>query len=115
MLVISFHSSDIHIKGILTFLIILIYGLMVKNIRPYRIKEHNIADLYASMVVGITIIIGVFLHNNQSHYMTIFWIIIISIMNSVMLLYLINEIGKSFAIYFEVKDKIFNLLNKKAP
>lgn len=58
----GFHSTEIKIKGILIFIVIFIYGLLLIRYKPYILIKHTIIDLISTCVSAITIILGVFIY-----------------------------------------------------
>ncbi len=61
----SFHSTETKIKGILVFITLFIYGILLVRYRPYLKNKHTIIDLISTIVSALSIIIGVFIYENK--------------------------------------------------
>lgn len=62
VLLLGFHSTEIKIKGLLIYLVIFIYGILLVRYKPYTLLKHTIIDLISTCVCGISILIGLFIH-----------------------------------------------------
>ena len=62
IIILNVYESEIRIKGILCFLIVFIYRILVLTYRPFKEFHMNGIDKVQTDACSITIILGVFLY-----------------------------------------------------
>ena len=79
-------------KGLLIFIIILIYAALSKYIKPYKKEEINILDTKSTIVCSISILLACFIYKNPVYYLIIISMIIILVINVVFIIEMIKLI-----------------------
>lgn len=68
ILVLNFYSLKIVTKGMLVLMIITGYGILALIIKPYRDMDINNIDMQSTIVCAITVLLGLFIYNNEFEY-----------------------------------------------
>lgn len=87
-----YYQEFIKIKGILVFLTIFIYFLAQKVIQPYLYHKFNQIDYLSSLICSLTIILGVFLNENEFNYFIYIGYLAIICSNAFFVIYLVVQI-----------------------
>ena len=79
-------------KGLLIFIIILIYAALSKFIQPYKKNMINSLDTKSTIVCSISILLACFMYKNPFNYLVIISMIVILVINFVFILEMIKLI-----------------------
>lgn len=112
LLILSFHAAEIKIKGILVFVVVFFYGVLILIFKPYKNHHHNRIDQVATYVGGITVILGVFMYNNKFDSWVYFGLIFMGIINGVFVAYIIFKIIQAIYISSNIEEKLLPKLPK---
>ncbi|KAL4436221.1 hypothetical protein ABPG74_018205 [Tetrahymena malaccensis] len=86
IIILNFYSQALTVKGILIYLIILFYEHLAKKVKPYQIDQLNQIDIYSSKVCSLSILLCIFISNNQYYYFQVSCFIIIIAINLIFVL-----------------------------
>lgn len=58
----AFYSTETKMKGIIIFLILFIYCILLIKFQPYVNKTHTYVDIGSTVTCAVSIILGIFIH-----------------------------------------------------
>ena len=96
MLFLNFYASYIVIKGVIVYLLIIIYLVLANKYMPYKRNELNLLDILSANVCSISILLGVTAYNNQLKYVQIICFVVIIAINVFFLLKIFSKIFKGY-------------------
>ncbi|KAL4464514.1 hypothetical protein ABPG73_018414 [Tetrahymena malaccensis] len=113
---INVYDSDVKVKGVLSFMCIIIYLILSYTFKPYHDIVLNRLDQLANEVCSISIIIGVFINNNSYNYLVYLGYILLIGFNSYFLIIIFRNLFKGFSQiidkkFYENFDKIIKKLS----
>ncbi|EAS04488.2 transmembrane protein, putative (macronuclear) [Tetrahymena thermophila SB210] len=113
---INIYDSDVKVKGVLSFMCIIIYLILSYTFKPYHDIVLNRLDQLANEVCSISIIIGVFINNNSYSYLVYLGYILLIGFNTYFLVVIFRNLFKGFAQiidkkFYENFDKIIKKLS----
>ncbi|EAR89944.2 transmembrane protein, putative (macronuclear) [Tetrahymena thermophila SB210] len=92
ILVLNFFYSNVPVKGLISFQIIVIYGLLAQRFNPYKEEFINKLDVYSTNCSAASILIGVFIYDNSYNYLVIIGFIMLIILNAWYIISLVIKI-----------------------
>ncbi|KAL4492984.1 hypothetical protein ABPG72_020763 [Tetrahymena utriculariae] len=101
---INIYDSDVKVKGVLSFMCIIIYLILSYMFKPYHDIVLNRLDQLANEVCSISIIIGVFINNNDYSYLVYLGYILLIGFNAYFLIIILRNLFKGFS---QIIDKKF--------
>ncbi|EWS71353.1 transmembrane protein, putative, partial (macronuclear) [Tetrahymena thermophila SB210] len=110
IILLNFYSQVVMVKGILIYLVILFYGVLSNKYKPYQQDQLNKIDNYSTQICAFTILLCVFINNNQYNYLKIGCFIIIVLINSFFIIYIALRILKDK--YNQVINLLFKVFEK---
>ncbi|EWS75586.1 transmembrane protein, putative (macronuclear) [Tetrahymena thermophila SB210] len=116
ILALNFYSQEIVVKGVLVYIIIVIYGIISMRIHPYKESQINEIDVNSTNVCAITVLIGIFLYKNPFDYFVYFSFSLILIINIWLICKILNRIIKIYLTKIKIKLKHYiQKLSEKFP
>ncbi|EAR87182.2 transmembrane protein, putative (macronuclear) [Tetrahymena thermophila SB210] len=114
ILALNFYSQSIVTKGILVFIVITAYGILSMMIHPYQESDINEIDVNSTNVCALTVLLGLFMYDNQFFYFVYTSLALIVIIN---LWFIFKILGKIISGYIpKIKaaiETIVEALSKK--
>lgn len=108
ILFLQYYAIQVTVKAVLIFVVIFIYGAAAVLLKPYKIEKINNMDGATTQVCSITIILGMFIKDNQFFYLQVVAIVLIILINGCficwMLGYIIAGYIEKFAKAIEKKQ-----------
>ncbi|EWS71413.1 transmembrane protein, putative (macronuclear) [Tetrahymena thermophila SB210] len=114
ILSLNFYSQSVVTKAVLVFIVISAYGILSLIIHPYQESEVNEIDVNSTNVCAITVLLGLFMYNNQYPYFVYTSLALIIIINVWFIIKILSKIINSYkSQMLEIKEKILTALSKK--
>ncbi|KAL4483839.1 hypothetical protein ABPG72_006214 [Tetrahymena utriculariae] len=114
ILVLNFFYSNVPVKGLISFQIIVIYGLLAQRFNPYKEEFINKLDVYSTNCSAASILIGVFIYDNSYTYLVIIGFIMLIILNAWYIISLVIKILSGYIYKIkEIKKLIIEKLADK--
>ncbi|KAL4492982.1 hypothetical protein ABPG72_020761 [Tetrahymena utriculariae] len=101
---VNIYESDVKVKGVLSFMCIIIYLILSYTFKPYHNVQLNKLDQLANEICALSIIIGVFINNNNFDYLVYFGYFFLGSFNIYFLLIILRNLFQGFA---QILDKMF--------
>ncbi|KAL4492983.1 hypothetical protein ABPG72_020762 [Tetrahymena utriculariae] len=101
---VNIYESDVKVKGVLSFMCIVIYLILSYTFKPYHDIQLNKLDQLANEICAISIIIGVFINNNNFGYLVYLGYFFLGFFNVYFLLVILRNLFIGFA---QIVDKVF--------
>ncbi|EAS04487.2 transmembrane protein, putative (macronuclear) [Tetrahymena thermophila SB210] len=101
---VNIYESDVKVKGVLSFMCIIIYLILSYTFKPYHDIQLNRLDQLANEICALSIIIGVFINNNNFGYLVYLGYFFLGFFNIYFLLIILRNLFKGFA---SIIDKLF--------
>ncbi|EAS05865.2 transmembrane protein, putative (macronuclear) [Tetrahymena thermophila SB210] len=114
ILSLNFYSQSVVTKAVLVFIVISAYGILSLIIHPYQESDVNEIDVNSTNVCAVTVLLGLFMYNNQYPYFVYTSLGLIVIINVWFIIKILSKIINSYkSQMLEVKEKILTALSKK--
>lgn len=107
---IQLYEQYVKIKGILALLIIIFYGVMSQKNQPYSSKRLNAIDIESTIICGVSVLLGVFIKDNEFSYWVWISYIIIILINAYFILEMLGILFHEYTM--PLRKKIRDQLRK---
>ncbi|CAD8169725.1 unnamed protein product [Paramecium pentaurelia] len=115
----TFYEDQIIIKGALIFMIVFVYQLLTKKLKPYKLLSLNVLDEALTLVCGTSIVMGMTIYQaNKSDNQEIIWpfYILLIVINAIFIFIIVWQIlWAQLEDHQDKLDKIRDKINKKFP
>ncbi|CAD8075924.1 unnamed protein product [Paramecium sonneborni] len=119
VIILAFYEDQVTVKGLLLVVVMFLYGFYQIQVSPYSNKRLNMLDRYSTVILSISLAMGVLLKSCQDQdfgYLFIIVAIILVLINVPFLLSIIYYIFEGYIIKLSpILDKIRDVLNEKYP
>ncbi|CAD8060673.1 unnamed protein product [Paramecium primaurelia] len=119
VIILVYYEDQVTVKGLLLVVIMFLYGFYQIQISPYSNKRLNMIDRYSTIILSISLAMGVLLkscQDSQFGYLVIIVSILLILINVPFLLTIIYYIFEGYIIKLSpILDKIRDFLNQKYP
>ncbi|CAD8166475.1 unnamed protein product [Paramecium octaurelia] len=119
VIILAYYESQVTVKGLLLVVVMFLYGFYQIQISPYSNKRLNMLDRYSTVILSISLAMGVLLKSCQDSefdYLVLIVAIFIILINVLFLLSIIYYIFEGYVIKLSpILDKIRDVLNEKYP
>ncbi|CAK68973.1 unnamed protein product (macronuclear) [Paramecium tetraurelia] len=119
VIILAYFEDQVTVKGLLLVVVMFLYGFYQIQVSPYSNRRLNILDRYSTVILSISLAMGVLLKSCQDQefgYLFIIVAVILILINVPFLLSIIFCIFEGYIIKLSpVLDKIRDILNEKYP
>ncbi|CAD8145490.1 unnamed protein product [Paramecium pentaurelia] len=119
VIILAYFEDQVTVKGLLLVVVMFLYGFYQIQVSPYSNRRLNILDRYSTVILSISLAMGVLLKSCQDQefgYLFIIVAIILILINVPFLLSIIFCIFEGYIIKLSpILDKIRDIINEKYP